>query len=749
MKLTAACAFGLEAIVKRELIALGYDPTVTQPGRVTFEGDWIAVCRSNLWLRTADRVLLQVQQFEAPDFDALFETVKEYDWSQFIPPDASFPVIGRSRLSKLTSVPAVQRSVKRALVESLKSHHATESLPESGAVYKIEVAILNDVATLTIDTTGPSLHKRGYRKLVGTAPLKETLAAALVDLSVWNKDRPLIDPFCGTGTIPIEAAFKALNIAPGIHRQFASTRWTDCDQSIWEAALDEARDLQIKDVELQILGFDIDADALKLARFHAEQASVENQIHFQQRPFSELRNKRDYGCIITNPPYGERLSEHEALLPLYESMPMVLQRLPSWSHFILTSMPKFEQIVQKKATRRRKLFNGRIECTYYQFLGPRPPRPNEITAVGTTVNGVTTPVSQSAEPEQQTARSTENVTKADKPAAPKIQPVFGGLQPKDREQAELFRNRLIKRARHLRRWPKRGVTCFRIYERDVPELPFVVDRYEDFIHITEYERPHDRDLARHSAWLELMTQTAATALDVPIQKVFLKRRLKTISADSGKSQYTKVNDLGKLHEVNEGELKFLVNLSDYVDTGLFLDHRITREMVRRESADKRFLNLFAYTGSFSVYAASGGAKSTTTVDLSKNYVEWATRNMKANGFDGANHQYIVLDAMTFVENSKTHPIKFDLAVVDPPTYSNSKQTHRDWDVQARHAELLKGLAECLSENAVVYFSTNFKRFRFEESVLKPVYNIVEISKQTVPEDFRNRRIHRCWKLTKQ
>ncbi len=296
---------------------------------------------------------------------------------------------------------------------------------------------------------------------------------------------------------------------------------------------------------------------------------------------------------------------------------------------------------------------------------------------------------------------------------------------------------------------KRGITCFRLYERDIPELPFVVDRYEDFLHITEYERPHERDLARHASWLELMVQTAATALEMPIQRVFLKSRRKTSSPNSGKSQYTKLNHHGKLREVQEGGLKFLVNLSDYVDTGLFLDHRITRQMVREEAAGKRFLNLFAYTGSFSVYAAAGGADSTTTVDLSRNYLDWAIKNMQANGFAGPNHQYIALDALTFIENEKLRPEKYDLAVVDPPTYSNSKRTDEDWDVQQHHARLLISLADCLTDKATVYFSSNLRTIRLDEAALSSIFSIREITTQTIPEDFRNKRIHRCWKLIKR
>ena len=373
MKLIAACAFGLEAIVKRELIALGYKARVLTPGRIGFEGDWSAVCEANIWLRTADRVLIEVQRFDAPDFDALFDTVKAFDWSQYIPRDGQFPVIGRSRLSQLTSVPAVQRTVKKALVESLKAFHKTETLEETSAVYKVEVALLKDEAVLTLDTTGPSLHKRGYRKLTAPAPLKETLAAALVNLSVWNASRTLADPFCGSGTIAIEAALQARNIAPGLKRAFASSDWPEIHQRIWEDARGEAKAKRILDLPLNILASDRDPDVLSLAHYHARQAGVSDAIRFSEQPFDQFVSEEEYGCIVTNPPYGERLEEQSRLIGLYESFPEVVQRLPTWSLFLITNMPRFEKIVQKQATRRRKLFNGRIECCYYQFLGPKPP----------------------------------------------------------------------------------------------------------------------------------------------------------------------------------------------------------------------------------------------------------------------------------------------------------------------------------------------------------------------------------------
>ena len=719
LKLTAACAFGLEAVVRRELEALGYDAKISQPGRVNFEGDLKAICQTNLWLRSADRILIEVARFPAPDFDALFETTKLTDWSRFIPADGRFPVVAKSRHSALTSVPAIQRSVKRAVVESLRHFHQREELPESGADYKIEAALLEDVATLTLDTTGESLHKRGYRKLVGTAPLKETLAASMIQLSFWKSARPFVDPFCGSGTLPIEAAMIGLNIAPGLQRSFACLKWNGAFASTMDELQKAAREQQLHELPEKLIGTDIDPEALSLARYHAEKAGVADAIHWQKKPFSELLSKRQFGCVITNPPYGERLQTRNELRDLYRSIPQILQRLPTWSHFILTSYPRFEATIQKSADRRRKLYNGRIECTYYQFHGPSPPKGSDVVAEKT--NGDAKQIDTANE----------------------IEPVFGSPLAKTTEQAELFASRLKKRARHFRRWPTRfGITCLRIYERDIPEIPLVVDRYENYLHITEYERPHERDLGQHGAWLDSMANVASQVLEVPRKNVFLKQRyVKDTQTKFSSQQKARIETV-----VHEAGLKFKINLSDFIDTGLFLDHRNTRAMVKEDAKGKRFLNLFAYTGAFSVYAASGGAVSTTTVDLSENYLDWARENMAQNGFDQPSHQYVAEDSMQFLKRLKPSQ-KYDLAVVDPPTFSNSKKLSTVWDVQEGYAVLLNQLLKHIAPGGIVYFSTNFKRFQFDDRQID-ASKIVEISRQTVPDDFRNRRIHRCWKIFK-
>ncbi|MCH7988104.1 MAG: class I SAM-dependent RNA methyltransferase [Planctomycetes bacterium] len=374
LELIATASFGLEAVVARELKQLGYEDQTVEDGRVTFVADEAAVCRANLWLRSADRVLLKLGEFEARDFGTLFDRTNDLPWADWLPENAEFPVRGKSVRSQLTSVPDCQSIVKKAIVEKLKQQYKREWFDENGPKCAIEVSLLKDRATLTLDTTGPGLHKRGYRTLSGAAPLKETLAAGLVQLSFWNRERPLIDPFCGTGTIPIEAALIGRNIAPGLHREFAAEQWPRIPKQLWTEARSEAHDLATGELAVPILATDIDSEVLSLARYHAKQAGVENDIHFQQKPFSELTTKKKFGCVICNPPYGERMGEEQEAVAIYREMGNVFSPLETWSLYVLASNSQFEKLIGRKADRRRKLYNGRIECTYYQFYGPPPPR---------------------------------------------------------------------------------------------------------------------------------------------------------------------------------------------------------------------------------------------------------------------------------------------------------------------------------------------------------------------------------------
>jgi 23S rRNA (guanine2445-N2)-methyltransferase / 23S rRNA (guanine2069-N7)-methyltransferase len=772
--LIATTSFGLEAVVARELEWLGYEPRIISTGRILFRGDALAIARANLWLRAADRVLLRVAQFESPDFDAVFDTTKSLPWERWIAPDGEFPVNGRSVKSQLSSVPAVQRTVKKAIVERLLSAHRVNVLPESGSRTVIEVGLLEDVASLTIDTSGVGLHKRGYRDLVGEAALKETLAAGLVLLSVWRPHRALIDPFCGSGTIAIEAAMLAMNLAPGRGRDFDCAHWPAIPETVWDEADQEADDKASDTLPVTIHASDIDEQALSLARRHAKQAGVERTIHFARRDFADLSSKSDYGCIITNPPYGVRLGETEDVQRIYRLMPEVLRRLPTWSHHILTAYPNFERVVGQEATRRRKLFNAQIECTYYTFLGPRPPRdgthatsaapsdsPSEREgaagwAIGDTESHENTADSRfqdSIRPTPGPSLREGDRDVADSRAAPiaRVQPAFGGLRERDIRELDDFAGRLTKRARRFRRWPDRGIFCYRLYDRDCPDVPVVIDRYEDHAHIFELEREHSRTVAQHAEWKDEVTQRTAAVLEIPLANVHLKDRPK----QRGLSQHERQGDAGVVIPVREQGLRFEVNLTDYTDTGLFLDHRNTRAMVRDIAKGERVLNLFCYTGSFSVYAAAGGAETTTSVDLSNTYLDWTARNFALNNIQGvgshasAQHRLVRADAMEFLARHEQDPEGlYDIAIVDPPTFSNSKMTEADWEVQSRHVELLSLLVPLMSRGGTIFFSNNFRTFKLdEEGVAILGLQAIEISHRTVPEDFRNERIHRCWKMT--
>ncbi len=734
-QLLATTAFGLEAVAQRELIALGYDAKIVSTGRVLFEAGLEAIPRANIWLRSADRLLLVVARFDCPDFDALFETTKSMAWERWIEADFEFPVNGRSVKSQLSSVPAVQRTVKKAIVERLMSAHRTASLPETGTRVVTEVALLDDVCTITIDTSGIGLHKRGYRDFVGEAAMKETLAAGLVLLSVWKPERPLIDPFCGSVTIPIEAALIGLNHAPGRGRDFDSAHWPAIPESAWDDADQEAADLAQDKLPITIHASDISDEALALARRHAGAAGVERAIHFSKRSFAELASKADYGCIIANPPYGVRLGETAPVEELYESMPRVLRAFPTWSHHILTAYPNFERVIGQEASRRRKLFNAQIECTYYTFLGPRPPDGMQRD--------------EKREGEASAGERADSEIKLPTPTlapiregAPELKPAFGGLRERDVRELDDFEARLTKRARHLRKWPERGIHCYRLYERDCPDVPLVIDRYEDYAHIFEHERGHSRSLAQHEDWCDDVVVRTARVLEIPTSHVHMKDRPR----QRGKSQHERMADEGVKIVAREGGLKFEVNLTDYADTGLFLDHRITRGLVRDLSAGKRLLNLFCYTGSFTVYGAAGGATSSVSVDLSNTYLEWASRNVSINGFFGQQHKYERSDVLEFL---REHPpgVHYDIAVIDPPTFSNSKSTEQDFEVQAAHVELIARTASLMSPGSNIFFSNNFRQFKLDQTALEAKgLRVREISRQTVPEDFRNERIHRCWKI---
>lgn len=374
--LLVPCHFGLEAVLKREIYDLGYEITKVEDGRVTFEGDEEAICRANIFLRTAERVMIQVGRFKATTFEELFQGIKNLPWEEYIPEDGKFWVKKASSInSKLFSPSDIQSIAKKAMVERMKQKYHKEWFKEDGAAYPVRIFLLKDEVTVALDTSGDSLHKRGYRTMTSKAPLTETLAASLIMLTPWRKDRILVDPFCGSGTFPIEAAMIAANIAPGMNRDFTAEEWTNMiDRKLWYECVKEAEDMIDTTVKVDIQGYDIDGDVIKAARENAKRAGVEHMIHFQQRAVADLSHPKKYGFIITNPPYGERLEDKANLPALYTQIGQAYQRLDSWSMFLITSYTDTEKYIGRKADKNRKIYNGMLKTYFYQFLGPKPPK---------------------------------------------------------------------------------------------------------------------------------------------------------------------------------------------------------------------------------------------------------------------------------------------------------------------------------------------------------------------------------------
>ena len=374
--LLVPCHFGLEAVLKREIYDLGYEITKVEDGRVTFEGDEEAICRANIFLRTAERVMIQVGRFKATTFEELFQGIKNLPWEEYITEDGKFWVKKASSInSKLFSPSDIQSIAKKAMVERMKQKYHKEWFKEDGASYPVRIFLLKDEVTVALDTSGDSLHKRGYRTMTSKAPLTETLAASLIMLTPWRKDRILVDPFCGSGTFPIEAAMIAANIAPGMNRDFTAEEWTNLiDRKLWYECVKEAEEMIDTTVKVDIQGYDIDGDVIKAARENAKRAGVEHMIHFQQRAVADLSHPKKYGFIITNPPYGERLEDKADLPELYTQIGQAYQRLDSWSMFLITSYTDTEKYIGRKADKNRKIYNGMLKTYFYQFLGPKPPK---------------------------------------------------------------------------------------------------------------------------------------------------------------------------------------------------------------------------------------------------------------------------------------------------------------------------------------------------------------------------------------
>lgn len=694
---------GLEGVLAEELLALGAKDVEPMSRLVICRGDLRLMYAANLWCRTAIRVLRPIAAFPAREEKALYEGMKAIDWGKWLAPSGSLVIDANVHSSFTTHSLFVAQLAKDAIVDQFREKLGKRpSVELEKPDLRIAISLFQDTAQVYLDSSGESLHKRGYRKKAGEAPLSETLAAGILKLAKWSEKEPLLNPMCGSGTFAIEAGLMLKNIAPGLLRKrFGFQKWPDYDRALYEELMEEAKKAIRKDAKGTIVGLDLDAGVVDIARENVERAGLTGTVRIEKGDFfAGERNEGEPGTLVMNPPYDERLPV-DNVAELYQKIGDALKKnYVGWKAQLITGNLEAVKYVGLRSTRKTVLYNGSIECRLLEYElhegGKKlsPPKPSQAAA--------------------------EN--------------------PKWKEKAAVFSNRLKKNLKHFGKWAKReGVTCWRLYDWDIPELAFLVDIYGDRLHFAEIERNYDHSPLDHGRYMQLMVNTAAEVTGTPAEKVYFKKRK---PQKGGKFQYAPHAETGELVEVTEGGHKFLVNLADYLDVGLFLDHRKTRGMVEKEAKGKEMLNLFAYTGSFSVYAAAGGAKSTTTVDTSKTYLEWAEQNLKLNGFSGARHKTLRSDTLEFLKRTRE---SYDLVVVDPPTRSVNRSSGRVFDVQSDHVELLRLVLDRTRPNAKVFFSTNYKTFQLDEAGLKEGRQLAvkEITAQTIPPDFGHKP-HRCW-----
>jgi 23S rRNA (guanine2445-N2)-methyltransferase / 23S rRNA (guanine2069-N7)-methyltransferase len=708
--LAASCAAGLEGLIAQEVELFGGRDIALAKGVVTWRGDLASGYRACLWSRFSSRIFLQIAEFRSPDNESIYKNCSDIDWGQHLDCDTTFAVdCTLSEKSVITHSQFAALRVKDAVVDQFRTRMGRRpSVSTDRPGVQINLHIYGERAVLSIDLSGESLHRRGYRAATGTAPLKETLAAAIIAFSGWDgkdSDMILVDPMCGSGTLLIEAALIFGDSAPGLSRiYFGFTGWEGHDTVLWDSLVNEAVAREEAGLDKKwplILGYDADPVVVAAARKNIVRAGLDERIRVKQAEIAVLQRPGKKGIVVCNPPYGERLAETEGVVQLYRALGRILQeRFAGWQAGIFISNPDIADRIGITWDASHRLFNGPLACRLF-------------------VGSVTSPQEDAV------------------PFQWRIYPLSVEMEGAD------FANRLQKNLRKLLKWAEReGVTCFRVYDRDIPEYNVSVDIYGKWIQVQEYAPPSSVDADLAASRLSLVLAVIRETLGVKRERIFIKTRLR----QKGKHQYEKKDSRNKMREVREGGYYFLVNLTDYLDTGLFFDHRLVRAKIAREAAGKRFLNLFGYTGTATVSAAWGGAASTTTVDLSNTYLQWTRLNLSLNGFSGPMHEIVKADCLAWLQETEK---MYDLIFLDPPTFSNTKKAGRIFDIQRDHGRLILSAMMHLEDKGLLIFSTNFRKFNLDEN-LHQKFDILEISDQTIPFDFeRNRKIHRCWEVRKK
>lgn len=706
-QLFATTARGFEELLKVELTELGATECKIAQGGVHFQADDEALYRSLLWSRLASRILLPIVNGKVYSDLDLYSIVTGQDWLSYFDEKTTFFVDFNGTNQEIRHTKFGAMRVKDAIVDYFERQgKARPNVDKDYPDVRIHVYLNKEELVVSLDLSGEALHLRGYREDTGQAPLRETLAAAIVLRSGWKKGTPLVDPMCGSGTLLIEAAQMEAQIAPQLYRlHWGFDCWKGHNQDAWDKvkaeAVQQAETYFNQNPKPHFYGFDLDHRVLKKAQKNAQNAGVAHLIQWKQGDVAALKNPSpdEVGTVICNPPYGERLGTTPALIALYSVFGQRLKNeFGGWNASIFSSESTLLDCLRMRSHRQFKAKNGPLDCVQKNYQ-----------------------ISKRKE------SAAENPLEFDRTSTVAVD----------------FANRLQKNIKKIEKWAKQqGLDAYRLYDADLPEYNVAVDRYGDHIVVQEYVAPKNID--ENKARQRLLDAVTATlqVTGIETNKLILKVRQK----QKGTNQYEKLANKGEYFYVNEYGAQLWVNLTDYLDTGLFLDHRLTRKMLGEMAKGKDFLNLFAYTGSATVHAALGGAKSTTTVDMSNTYLNWAEQNLILNDIEGKQHKLIQADCLQWLEKCDR---QFDLIFVDPPTFSNSKRMEDSWDVQRDHIKLMRNLKRILRPNGTIVFSNNKRGFKMDFEALDELgLSAVEISAKTLPLDFeRNKQIHNCWIVT--
>ncbi|TGN41889.1 bifunctional 23S rRNA (guanine(2069)-N(7))-methyltransferase RlmK/23S rRNA (guanine(2445)-N(2))-methyltransferase RlmL [Marinobacter confluentis] len=714
------CPKGLEYLLEDELQTFGMEPVQNAPAGVWANGTLEAGYRACLWSRLANRVILHLADVDATSADNLLGGVTDLPWEDHVPVTGSLRVNFVGQNDEIRNTQFGAQRVKDGIVDRLRTASGQRpSVDAKDPDVTVSARLHRGKLSVGIDLSGDSLHKRGYRTEKGAAPLKENLAAALLLRAGWpdiaRSGGDFLDPMCGSGTLVIEAAMMAMDLAPGRKRErWGFTRWLGHDAELWlglrqeaERRAHEGRQAVVQQ-QIQFFGSDQDPKVIATARNNVQRAGLGEQITLERRDISALAAESENkvpGLALVNPPYGERLSELKELGALYRSLGEAVKgALPGWRLGVFTGAPEYGKSLGLRSYKQYKLYNGKIPAQLLLF----------------TVD----------EASARTSRAPD---------------VPGQLTPRitNEERADMLRNRLKKNLKTIGQWArKQDIGCYRLYDADMPEFALAIDVYEGRVHVQEYMAPKSVDEGSARERLAEAMAVIPDALGIDSSDMVCKQRQR----QTGLNQYEKQEASGEFFTVHEHGCAFRVNLKDYLDTGLFLDHRPVRHWIQRHAAGKRFLNLFCYTGAATVHAAAGGASRSLSLDMSKTYVKWAQDNLALNGADLTHHRVEQADCLQWLAEKPGSDQRFDLIFMDPPTFSNSARMAGVLDIQKDHARLISQAMQRLTSEGLLIFSNNFRRFKLDDSV-EADYAVLEVSKDTLDKDFqRNARIHRCWHI---